>query len=116
MTDKRVFHSCNCVSDVIFDLNGDKHASLGWVVFEVDDKEQKRVTGAIAFNNNVFTLKILRHLNAQHPLRIAGYFTNSTEGNAENYVLDNFTPTGTLFNDEIGFILFRATASMIKSM
>ncbi len=116
MTGKRVFHSCNGVNDIIFDLNGDEHAGLGWVVFEVDDKDLTRVTGAIALNNNVFTLKFLRHLNAQQPLRIAGHFTNSTEGNADKYVLDNFTSTGTLFNDEIGFVLFQATASRVRSV
>ncbi len=114
MIDKRMFHSCDCIDDVIFDLDGNRHVGLGWVVFEIDDEEYKRVTGAIAFNNNAFTLKLLRHLNARQPLRIVGYFTNGTEDSAESYELYNFMPSGTLCSDEIGFILFEATASVIR--
>lgn len=113
MNDKKMFHSCESVDDVIFDLNGDRHVGLGWVVFEIDGEKQREVTGAIGFSNNIFTLKLLRHLNSQQPLRIVGYFTDSTEQDAASYALDNITPSGMLFSDTIGFILFRATALQI---
>ncbi|MGZ4933717.1 MAG: hypothetical protein ACXV49_04370 [Halobacteriota archaeon] len=114
MTDKKLFH-CQSVDDVIFDLNGDRQVGLGWVIFEIDDEQHRQVTGAIGFSNNIFTLKLLRHLNAQQPLRIVGYFSNSAEQGAESYALDNIAPSGTLFSDEIGFILFRATALQIDT-
>ncbi len=108
MTYKKTFHSCESVDDVLFDLNGDVRVGLGWVVFEVDSEKHRQATGAIGFSNNIFTLKVLQHLNAQRPFRIIGYFTDSTEQSTEGYVLDNIAPLGTLFSDEIGFILFRA--------
>ncbi len=109
-----MFHSCDYLNDVIFDLNGDHHVGLGWIVFEVDNEDYRKVNGAIVLNNNVFTLKLLRHFNAQQPVRILGYFTDSIDESAEGYVLDDIAPLGTLFGDEIGFILFSAIASIIK--
>ncbi len=110
MTRKKLFHSCESVGDVIFDLDGHVHAGLGWVVFELDDKKRAQVTGAIGLSNNVFTLQLLRHLNAQQPLRIEGRFSDSTDQGSESYALDHITPLGSLLSDEIGFILFRAAA------
>ncbi len=110
MNDKKMFHSCESVDDVIFDLNGGRHVGLGWVVFEIDGGKRRQATGAIGFSNNIFTLKLLRHLNSQQPLRIVGYFTDSTEQDTASYALDTVTPSGMLFSDTISFIMFRATA------
>ncbi len=115
MTDKKVFHSCESVDNVLFDLNGDRHVGLGWVVFEMDDGRNEQVSGAIGVNNNIFTLKLLRHLNAQKPLRIVGYFADSMNKDTQSYELDNVMPLSTLFNDEIGFILFRATVVQVHT-
>ncbi len=115
MNDKKMFHSCESVDDVIFDLNGDRHAGLGWVVFEMDDEKHRQVSGAIGFSNNIFALKLVRHFNAQQPLRIVGDFIDSKECGSHSYALDNITPSGMLFSDTIGFILFRATALQIDT-
>jgi len=115
MNDKKMYHSCESVDDVIFYLNGDRHAGLGWVVFEIDDEKHRQVTGAIGLSNNIFALKLLRHFNTQQPLRIVGDFIDSKERGTDSYVLDNITTSGMLFNDTIGFVLFRATALQIDT-
>ncbi len=108
-----MFHSCESVDDVTFDLNGDQHAGLGWVVFEIEDGKQRQVTGAIGVSNNIFTLKLLRHLNDRLPLSLKGRFIDNADQGAQSYALDNIVPSGTLFSDEIGFILFRADVSKL---
>ncbi len=113
MSDKELFHSCESVDDVTFDLNGDQHTGLGWVVFEIEDGKQRQVTGAIGVSNNIFTLKLLRHLNDRLPLSIKGRFLDNADQGAQSYALDNVVPSGTLFSDEIGFILFRADVSKL---
>ncbi len=113
MSDKELFHSCESVDDVTFDLNGDQHTGLGWVVFEIEDEKQRQVTGAIGISNNFFTLKLLRHLNSRLPLSIRGRFIDNANQGAQSYTLDNVVPSGTLLSDAIGFILFRANVSKL---
>ncbi len=114
MTEEKTAYSCESVDDVIFDLNGTKHIGLGWVVFELDDEKRRQATGAIGFTNNIFALKVLQHLNAQKPLHILGYFTDSTKRSSENYKLDDVSLSGTLLSDEISFVLFHATLLQVK--
>ncbi len=115
MTEEKTSYSCESVDDVIFDLNGEKHIGLGWVVFEIDDEIRRQANGAIGFTNNVFTLKILQHLNTQRPLHIAGYFANSKKQSIESYVLNGVSLSGTLLSDEISFVLFRATLLQVNA-
>ncbi|MGZ7120531.1 MAG: hypothetical protein ACXVIF_01090 [Halobacteriota archaeon] len=115
MDGKKTFHSCESVDDVIFDLNGERLMGLGWVVFEIDDEKQRQANGVIGFSNNIFALKLLRHLNAQQPLRIIGYFSDSVKQGADSYALDDVTMSGSLLDDSIGFILFNAIALEIET-
>ncbi len=115
MTENKTSYSCESVDDVMFDLNGEKHVGLGWVVFEIDDEKGRQATGAIGFTHNIFTLKVLQHLNTQQPLHIAGYFADSKKQSVESYMLDDISLSGTLLSDEISFILFHATLLRVNT-
>ncbi len=66
------------VDDVSFDLDGTFSTYVGWVLFEVGDKQHERIRGVIGTFNNYATLMLLRIARDQKPCRV--YTGGSTMG------------------------------------
>jgi hypothetical protein len=55
------------ISDVTFNLDGERSTEIGWVVFETIDKQPESCCGVIGTINNYATLRLFRFARTQRP-------------------------------------------------